>query len=54
MKKTYIEPATKIVSVKSERILGAVSGEGISVGISNSAATYDAESRGGGSWDDED
>ena len=54
MKKTYIKPKMISVTVNCENLLGNLSGKGISVGIRNEGANYEAESRGGSAWDDEE
>ena len=52
MKKTYIEPKSVCVALKSEKLLGNLSGDGVNMKINNSGAANDAESR-GGNWEDE-
>ena len=55
MKKTYIEPKTECVIVKCGQLLQAVSGDGLNMRINSSSVEGAGDSRGGGSfWDDED
>ena len=58
MKKTYIQPITNTVKISTVKMIagsGTMSGDGLNMRISNTEASYDAESRRGGSmWDDEE
>ncbi len=53
MKKTYIEPKTECITLKVEKLLGSLSGDGLNVSVSNDGATGEAESRQGRGFFDE-
>lgn len=53
MKKTYIEPKSVCVALKSEKLLGNLSGDGLNMKINSTDASGAAEGRRGGDWEDE-
>lgn len=53
MKKIYIEPKTECITLKVEKLLGSLSGDNLKVGISNTGAESEAESRQGRGFFDE-
>lgn len=53
MKKLYIEPKTECITLKVEKLLGSLSGDGLSVGVSNEGASTDGDSRQGRGFFDE-
>ena len=52
MKKTYIKPNMESINLQGACVLSTVSGGGLSVGISNTGASSDADGRGndGDDW----
>lgn len=55
MKKIYIEPMMKIVTIHCEGVIASsLSGEGVNMKINSGTIEGSADSRGGSFWDDEE